>query len=158
VRNVGGGGLIYWNPTSFGPNQEAYFTFTDISTLATEQDLILKRGAGSNSMIEVLYDRANNRVQVWTLNPGNGWVLHATFNGVTFANGDQFGARTLQDGTVTVYKNGTSIGTTNVTSGANPWPTALAQAGGRIGVWFVNTTGSGAGDAHFDNFGGGNLP
>ena len=64
----------------------------------------------------------------------------------------------MQDGTVTVYKNGALVGTTNVTSGPNPWPTALAQGGGQIGVWFVNTTGLIDGDAHFDNFGGGSMP
>jgi hypothetical protein len=161
VRTVGGLGLIYWNPATFSANQEAYFTFTDISTAAGEQSLILKRNGAlltQDSFIEVLYDHSNGQVRVVTLDSANGSVLRATFSGVSFANGDQFGARTLQDGTVTVYKNGTLVGTTNITSGVNPWPNALVQAGGQVGVWFVGTTGSGAGDAHFDNFGGGSLP
>jgi uncharacterized repeat protein (TIGR01451 family) len=158
VRTVGGDGLIYWNQATFGANQEAYFTFTDVSTSASEQDLVLKVNGTSTAMIEALYDRAASQVRVEILDPTNGWRIHTTFPGVSFANGDQFGARALQDGTVYVFKNGTSVGSTNVTTGPNPWPTALAQGGGRIGVWFIGTGNNSAQNAHFDDFGGGTLP
>jgi hypothetical protein len=86
------------------------------------------------------------------------WVTRATWP-ASFAAGDQLGARALQDGSVSAYKNGVALGTVNVTGGANPWPTAYAQGGGQIGVTFfglfapiLNT------DARFDNFGGGTMP
>jgi hypothetical protein len=150
-----GSGLIAWN-TSFGANQEAYFTFTDVSTLATQQALILKYSG--NSEIIVLYDRANSQVRIVTVDPSNGTVTQATFTGVSFTNGDQFGARTQQDGLVVAYKNGTIIGFQNVTTGSNPWPTALAQGGGMIGVQFAGTTNTGAGNARIDDFSGGTMP
>lgn len=157
IRSGAFNGPVKWTAATFGANQEAYFTFTDISTLASEQDLLLKISSSNNSMIEALYDRANSQVRVEILNPGPGWRVKATFNGVTFANGDQFGAQALSTGVVNVFKNGALIGSTNITTGPNPWPTALAQGGGQIGVWFIGTTNSGAGDARIDNFGGGNF-
>ena len=174
------GGFIYWNASSFGANQEAYMTFSKVVPSATEHDLLLKvrnfpttctNPGGTASAIEVLYDPnanpVNSRVQVWTLTPSSspspGWRLRATFTGVNFANGDVLGARTYTDGTVIVYKNGTSIGMVNVTLPTGPvagWPTSLASNTGQIGVWFI---GGGPGlavpnDARFDNFGGGTLP
>lgn len=157
-------GFIYWNQ-QFGANQEVYFTFTNVSLTAAEQDLLMKVGGlagqsiGPNTyMIEVLYDRANSQVRIETLAPGQGWRVRATFTGVTFAAGDVFGARTLADGTVNVYKNGVRIGTTNVTAGATPWPAGRASGSGRLGIWFLGANGTVNGDAHFDNFGGGTMP
>jgi hypothetical protein len=165
VRVTGANGSIFWNApgvSNFGPDQEAFFTFTDVSNTATEQNLLLKvtgldPGAtigASTAMIEVRYDRANSQVRIETL-AGGVWVSHTPITGVTFANGDQFGARALADGTVNVYKNGALLGSTNVVTGG--WPAALAAGGGQIGVWFLGTGNSGAADAHFDNFGGGNA-
>jgi hypothetical protein len=66
----------------------------------------------------------------------------------TFANGDTLGAR-IQGTTLTVYRNGASLGVVTLPS---------ASSGGRIGVWFEGTTNTGAGNARIDNFGGGTLP
>jgi RHS repeat-associated protein len=65
---------------------------------------------------------------------------------VTFANGDQLGARATAAGQVGVYKNGTLLGTRDVTG----WP--YYDDGGYIGLWFVS-----AEEAYADNFGGGSL-
>jgi hypothetical protein len=165
VRNTGANGPIFWSApgnSNFGPDQEAYFTFTDVSTTAAEQDLLLKVtglaggatiGAGT-AMIEVWYDRAAGLVRIETLENGV-WISHAPV-AATFANGDQLGARTLADGTVNVYKNGVLLGSANVVTGG--WSAALAAGGGQIGVWFLGTGNTGAQDARFDNFGGGNIP
>ena len=152
---------IFWNPQNFGPNQEAYFTFTKASQTAVEQDLILKLTGGAptkinGQMIEVLYDAPNSSVYVETCDRVNSWVRRATFPGVTFAVGDQLGARALADGMVIVFKNRVAIGTTYVTSGPKPWPANLAKGGGRIGVWFIGSP-SALNEVRFDNFGGGNL-
>jgi hypothetical protein len=61
-------------------------------------------------------------------------------------NGDRLGARAKSDGAVEVYKNGTLLGTFDVTG----WP--YYANGGYIGVWFVNAT-----NALADDFGGGNM-
>ncbi|MCB0089377.1 MAG: IPT/TIG domain-containing protein, partial [Caldilineaceae bacterium] len=158
--------------TSFGANQEAYFTFTDVSTSsgllgADTQGLILKRtsapGIGNSNLIAVLYDYTNSSVLIYTQAGSLLTVtLQGTLSGVTFANGDRLGARALSNGAVEVYKNSTLIGSVNVTSGSTPWPTTLAQGGGQIGLRFTGTNGTGnagpsAGDARIDNFGGGNV-
>ena len=166
VRNSGG--YLRWNAATFGANQEAYFTFTDIGNGA-EQGLILKlngsgfsNNASSNSRyIEVAYNPTNNSIRVWTKRANQSRVLQATFTGISFVNGDVFGAKALSDGTVTIYQNGVQVATLNVTSGPNPWPVSLAQGGGRIGVRFNGGNygnNSGSGDANFDEFGGGTAP
>ena len=147
---------VRWVGTSFGANQEAFFTFAQVASTATEQNLVLKYSGGGSALIQVIYHQSSNDVQIQTLDPSNGWQVRATFPGVTFGNGDQFGAEALDDGTVNAYRNGTLIGTTNVTSGPNGWPAGLAQGGGQIGVWFLGTTDTNF--ARVDDFGGGNLP
>jgi hypothetical protein len=157
---------LRWNQTSFGANQETYFTFTDIGN-GSEQGLLLKfngnsfsTSASSNARyIEVAYNpAAGGSIRVWTKRANLSRVLQATFTGISFTNGDVLGAKTLSDGTVVVYKNEVQIATLNVTSGTNPWAISLAQGGGRIGVRFNGGSYSGSGDAKFDDFGGGNLP
>lgn len=154
--NARQGGQTNWSATTFGANQEAFFTFVDISPTASEQSLILK-ASGGTSLIKSVYDRANSQVVIKTLDPTNGLVVQNTFAGVSFVSGDQFGAWALSDGTVSVYKNGVLIGSTNVTSGATPWPMTLAQGGGNIGVEFIGTQNNNTNDARVDNFGGGDV-
>ncbi len=158
---VRGNGNTYWTPGQpFGANQEAFLTFTKMSTSATEQALLLKFTGSSPSsnnatLIEVQYNGTNNTVQVRTKNSGqnlNSATTRLNLTAITFAPNDQLGARAAADGTVTVYKNGAQIGSVVVpTTGSGAW----AAGGGRIGVRFNGTTA--ANDARFDNFGGGSI-
>lgn len=163
VQNVTGAGVstAWWMRDSYGPNQEAFFTFNSIAANAEELGLLLKlngNAASANvSMIDVNYDRrpGQNNVQIWTHDPANGWRLRAVFPGITFAVGDQLGARTLADGTINVYRNGVLLGVASVIGvGGNTWPMSRVTAGGRIGVYMVTPANS----ARFDNFGGGDVP
>ena len=141
---------IYWNNTSFGPDQEVYFTLSSIGATATDQDLILKSQSTSGwgyGFIEIWYDAVGHRLQVWTFHPSQSWVQYGADIPVTFVNGDQFGARARADGTVEIYRNGVLLATRNVTA----WP--HYASGGYLGIWFGN-----AKDALIDNFGGGNVP
>jgi hypothetical protein len=141
---------IYWGNEAFGADQEAYVTFTHIDPYATEHDLLLKAQSNStwgDGVLEVLYDLAGERVQVWTYEWPAEWVQHGEDIPATFADGDTFGARALADGTVEVYKNGTLLGTRDITA----W--SYYADGGYIGLWFI-----GAQDAILDDFGGGTLP
>jgi hypothetical protein len=138
---------IYWNASSFGADQEAYITFTQVDADGEEQDLLLKSQSNTSwgdGVIEVLYDAVNHKVQVWTYEFSQDWVQHGTDISVTFNAGDTFGARAKADGTVEVYKNGTLLASRNITG----W--SYYAQGGYIGLWFIN-----AGDAMLDNFGGG---
>lgn len=149
------GGNAWWSAQSFGPNQEAYFTFQNVT--GTEEALLLKVNGNATALgnaysaIEVV--RLAGTVEIRTHEAGlAAWTSRASFP-ATFAAGDVLGARAQVDGSVSVYKNGVLVGSANVTSGAAPWPTALAQAGGYVGVRFVS-----AGGARFDDFGGGTMP
>ncbi len=145
--NVGNGGTLYWNAASFGANQEVYVTFKAIAASASEIDLLLKRqGAGwTDGVIEVFYNPASSTVQVVTYKPAQGWVQRGANISVTFAVGDRFGARAKANGTVEVYKNGTLLGSRDVTA----WPDYASS--GYIGLWNVS-----ANTTVLDDFGGGN--
>jgi hypothetical protein len=141
---------IYWGNEAFGADQEAYVTFAHIDSNASEQDILLKAQSNStwgDGVLEVLYDPAGQRVQVWTYEWPEEWVQHGADIPVPFADGDTFGARALADGTVEVSQNGTLLGTRDITA----W--SYYADGGYIGLWFI-----GAEDAVLDDFGGGTLP
>ncbi len=147
-------GAIYWK-TPFGSDQEVFVILTNVDPAGFEQDLLLKAQGqyGPNwgeGVIELQYYAASNTVELWTFRPDTlTWQSYGSIP-VTFANGDQFGARALSNGTVIVYKNGVEAGyfTLNAADQAffNP-------KGGYIGLWFIN-----AANAFFDDFGGGTMP
>jgi hypothetical protein len=147
--NVDAGDTVFWQAESFGPNQEVFVTLTDIDEGGTEHDLLLKSQSGTtwtSGMLEVWYDAVNERVQVYTFAPSQGWIKHGSDIQVAFVDGDQFGAKALADGSVEVYRNGNLIGTVDVSL----WP--YASSGGYLGMWFFNA------DAIVDDFGGGTVP
>ena len=71
--------MIGWNGESFGADQEAFVTLTNVDTgEGNEHGLILKSqsaGATHDGAIEVAYDGANEGVLIWTYTPGQGWIL-----------------------------------------------------------------------------------
>ena len=140
--------MIAWNASSFGADQEAFVTLSSLNSVgASEQSLILKgQGAGAmgDSRIEVSYFASQNRVVVWTNEASQGWVQRGADISITFNNGDQLGARARPNGTVEVYRNGTLIGTRDVTA----WP--YYASGGYIGLGDYSAQG-----AILDDFGGG---
>ena len=125
----------------FNANQEAYLTFVDVSTLASAQGLVL-RSTGAN-LLRVFYRQSLGDVVVETQAGPIGVPISASF-----VNGDTLGAR-VSGTTLTVYRNGTSIGTRTVPA---------ASGTSQIGIWFAGTTNTAAGNARIDNFGGGTYP
>jgi hypothetical protein len=158
---VNSSGDAWWQPTVFGAEQEAYLTFTQVSVGASRQGVFLKQTgnsptANNAALIDVTYDPGAGAVVIRTVTKRQGTVVRATLTGVTFVTGDQLGARAGSDGTVSVYKNGVLVGSTNVTSGAGGWPTAKAQGGGLIGL---RSNGATTADPWtLDDFGGGTMP
>lgn len=147
--DVGSSQDIYWNASSFGPDQEAFVTLSAIDQNAWEIGLILKaqssNGVGAG-LLDVLYDPSARVVQVWTYHSQQGWIQRGTNIPVTFVNGDQFGVRAKVNGQVEVYRNGTLLGVRDVSS----W--AYHASSGYIGLFNIN-----AGNAILDNFGGGSA-
>jgi len=149
VRSSGSNTDIYWHE-EFGPDQEAFFTFTQINETAAEQDLLLKAQSNQtwgDGVLEVLYDAPGHDVQVWTWEWPQGWVKYGDDIPVTFVVGDTFKARAKPDGIVEVYRNGELLGMRDVTGWSH-----YAESG-YIGLWFI-----GAKNTVIDDFGGGTVP
>ena len=147
---VGGGdNAIFWRASAYGADQEVYVTLVGVDGAGGEQDLLLKSQSSStwgSGVLEVLYSAAGHRVEVWTFTNGQGWVKRGADIGVTFANGDRFGARAMANGKVEIYRNGVKVGESDATG----WP--YYASGGYVGVWYID-----AANAVLDDFGGGTV-
>ncbi len=141
---------IYWNPSIFGLDQEAFITLDSIDPSASEVGIILKAQDNNQigqGMITVSYYPAGNYVIVWTyIKTPESWQQHGANIPVTFANGDQFGARVKADGDVEVYRNGELLGVRDVSD----WP--FYSSGGYIGLANYDSSGM-----VLDDFGGGTI-
>ncbi len=153
-----------WWKNGFGRNQEAYVAFAQISgnPSADEQGLLLKYNGSSSSSpnansarwIAVTVNNNNSTdpeaatVSVRT-KLSNTTITDQLDIDATFSNGDQLGARALDNGTIIVYKNASEIGRVTVPSTAN--------MSGNIGVRIANVGNSSAVETRLDNFGGGNV-
>ncbi len=137
-----------WNGATFGPNQEAYITLAAITPSSPEQNLMLKVQGTSWSAghIEVAYNAQAGQVFVNTYAPGQGWVGRGSIAPLSFAAGDQFGARADSVGNLFVYKNGVQQGQVALGN----WP--FIGNGGRLGLTLTGAT-----TTRFDDFGGGNM-
>lgn len=148
LTQTGGAATTVLDLPAFGPDQEVFVTFDEVTSNAPEQDLMMKvQGTTwAAGHIEVRYEAAASKVRVNTYAPGQGWVGRATFDGITITPGDQFGARAYSDGTVEAYVNGVLVGTASVAG----WP--YASLGGRLGMTLDQATAT-----RLDNFGGGDA-
>jgi RHS repeat-associated protein len=143
-------GDIYWSASPFGISQEVYVKLYTIDSSASRIGVLLKSQSSSgwgSGVLEVFYHPGSSTVQVWTYESSQGWVQHGTSLSVSFANGNILGVRAYASGTVEVYKNGSLIGTRDVSS----WP--FYDDSGYIGLRTV-----GGPSTYYDDFGGGSLP
>jgi RHS repeat-associated protein len=132
---------IFWNSTYSGDQ----FASIKLGTLSSGQVVALHLRAinnyWTNGVIEVGYTQGSG-VAIYTFD-GSSWVQRGSTIAASFGSGDVFKAVSSASGTVTVYKNGASIGSANVTgwSGYN--------RAGQVGLW-TNAAG-----ALLDDFDGG---
>jgi len=146
INSSGLDSFVAWSLASFGADQEAYVTLSQLSASGTEQGLLLKTAADASAALKVVYAASANVVRVFTYTSATGWVQRGSDISVTMNNGDQLGARAKANGHVEVYRNGSLLGTVSVTA----W--APYSGGGYIGLWYSNVSG-----AIVDDFGGGNV-
>ena len=149
LQNVGGNtDPIFWQ-SSFGADQEVFMTITSMDTTASEVDLVLKaQDTTPCNLIEVWYQPSRGTAQVWTCHNWGTWTQHGSDIPLSLAAGDQFGARAQADGTVTVYKNGTAVGSATIDSS---WPYVANSGYG--GIWLIDAPGT-----ILDDVGGGARP
>ena len=170
-------GLIYWQPESYGPDQETCITLTRINPKSRQHGILLKAQELNNwrkGAILVGYNARSGIVDVKARDVGNHkWNLIGSFTPlVPVVDGDQLRAQAWADGTVEVFINDISIGTADAGS-------FYVDKGGQIGLWFRGgQVGNDDNDdkdedillqeelqdekitgrrAFFDDFGGGNL-
>ncbi len=146
------GGALIWKPTSFGTTQEAFITLSTIDSHSPSQGVILKAQSISQNeagVIIVVYDAQAGAVRVSTLRANRPIWTNYGNTSVTFANGDQLGARVISNGTIQIYKNGTLVATITLNTSDQSF---FNNKGGRIGVWTLV-----APNALLDNFGGGSV-
>ena len=157
ARATAGGTALWLGSSSFGPNQEAYVTFADLSGVNPSQQGVVLKHSGSNpaatsaSWIEVTYDDVHHLVVLRTKS-GSGLPVTRLTIGATFVNGDTLGARAQSDGRVTIFK--VSGGT--VSSIGSVKLSVLGSVGGRIGLRAAGPTFPDP--TIFDDFGGGTMP
>lgn len=134
---------VYW-ASPLCAAQRAYVTLSHIDSATEYTSLALKvQNDSTCDRLTVSYRPQGKLVQIWTCASGK-WWLHKEW-ARQLADGDHLEAEADETGKVTVYVNGTLLGTQSVSG----W--AFATAGGRIGV----TAWQGSGAALFDDFGGG---
>ena len=108
LLSVGSGGDVYWRGTAFGADQEVFITFSTLKATAEEQDLLLKSQSSTSygsGVIEVWYDAAGGRIQVWTYSSAQNWVQRGADVPGKFACVDQFGAGARATGQGELYRN-----------------------------------------------------
>jgi CSLREA domain-containing protein len=146
------GGALVWKPASFGVSQEAFVTLSQIDPRSPSQGILLKAQSISRTesgVILVVYDAGAQAVRVSTLRSNRPVWTNYGNTAVTFANGDQLGARALANGNVEIYQNGTLIGSVTLNTADQSF---FNSRGGRIGLWALAAPG-----AFFDEFGGGDV-
>jgi uncharacterized repeat protein (TIGR01451 family) len=175
---VRAGGPIYWQPDTYGPDQEACVTLRKINPKSKQHGLLLKVQEANNwrqGAILVSYNARSGQVELKARDvSAHRWNLVGSFTPLTpVVDGDQLRAQARADGTVEVFINDISIGAADA-------GIFYADQGGQIGLWFRGGGGDddddeGDGDhfardlwefqnasptsrrAFLDDFGGGNM-
>ena len=89
-----------------------------IAQIQTNKQVLLKpksNGVAGEGTVQVLYDLANGRIQVWVYDPAKGWTQIGKDFPIKFAVGDKFTIRAFADGRLEILRNGKLIAKTKVT-------------------------------------------
>jgi hypothetical protein len=98
---------VFWQGVPAGSGQEASVTFANIQTDTKGARLKPQsNGIWGESVVEVLYNVAGQRIQVWMYAPDEGWVQLGKDIPAKFVDGDRFSALVRSDGVLEIYRNG----------------------------------------------------
>jgi uncharacterized repeat protein (TIGR01451 family) len=136
---VRAGGPVYWQPESYGPDQEGCVTLTRINPRSRQHALLLKVQELNNwrkGAILVSYNARSGNVDVKARDvSARRWILVGSLApSIPVVDGDQLRAQARADGTVEVFINNVSIGAADAGS-------FYVDKGGQIGLWFRNPLG-----------------
>jgi hypothetical protein len=93
-------------------NETASVTIAQIRT--NKQSLSPKpksNGVWGEGVVQVFYDLANGRIQVWMYDSAKGWTQIGKDISVKFSVGDQFTVRTFADGRLEILRDGKPLAT-----------------------------------------------
>lgn len=145
------GDAALWNPSSFGADQEAYFTLADRAGAAATFDVWVILRSESSSNISNCYAGGmsvivgSNDEFIIVKQVGSVVTVLASFSiDRAYVAGDRIGLR-IQGSTITAFFNGRVLGTVKDTTFADSGWTGL----------YINDANLGA---KVDDFGGGNVP
>jgi len=130
---------------TFGPDQEAHVTLSQVNTAGLEQLIIMKVQGDAN--LEVLYSPADAAIQIWSCTPS--CQLQAQEPAVV-RDGARLAARATADGVVKACLDDVLVLEADVTD----W--APYEGGGQIGIGTVRASSADPVFA-FDDFGGGDA-
>ncbi len=108
-----GGTSAFWQGIPL--SETASVTITQIQT--GKQTLSLKpksNGVSGEGVVQVFYDLANGRIQLWMYDPAQGWVQVGKDTPIKFAVGDTFTVRTFADGRLEILRNRKLLAKTDV--------------------------------------------
>lgn len=147
-----------WHPiayatTEYGTDQEVYVTVATRAGTESAYEIFVKMqtsaptGDGDFEAIYIYWaPGASGTFAVESYDTTNGYQTRGSWTGQSLSNGDVIGARCEPDGTLTVYKNGTEVGSCDCSG----WP--YYDQTGYIGLapYVVQ-------NARLDDFGGGDF-
>jgi hypothetical protein len=120
---------IFWQGIPLKSGKEAKVTFTQTDKSGAWQKP-LSNGVWGEDVLEVMYDVAEQRIQVWKYDPEAGWQKYTKDVPVAFTDGDSFNIRALANGRVVIYRNGNEL--------ARPALTIDDQAPRNLSVHYVS--------------------
>lgn len=97
---------VFWQGVPIGSNQKANVTFAQLNKTANVFSKPQSNGAWGEGIVQVLYDVAGSRIQVWMYDAQKGWAQYGADIPVKFAEGDKFSVRVLANGVVEIQRNG----------------------------------------------------
>jgi hypothetical protein len=140
---------MYWNPTTFNANSEAYARVVSAATtdLASVHVRLVNIGANTTDGYAVQIQNSDT-VKIYRIDNGAATALGSNLS-QTITNGDQFGIRAVGD-QICAWFNDNDGGWTQLGCRTD----ATYTAGGRIGLTHQSSNGAIGG---VDDFGGGNV-
>lgn len=106
---------VFWQGIPIGSNQRANAIFSQINKTANALSKPQSNGAWGEGIVQVLYDVAGGRIQVWMYDAQKGWAQYGADIPVKFAEGDKFSARVLANGVVEIQRNGKLLAKRDIT-------------------------------------------
>ena len=141
-----GNAFAYWNPSTFGPDSEGYFTLTTKAGNGAYIAVYLRYDAAGNNGYEGEYDEAATDTSAYWREDAGAYTQLGASVSQEFVVGDGFGLEMIGS-TMQLYRRSSGVWAALGTTRTD----ATYTAAGNIGMQMSHTTN------RFDDFGGGTV-